>query len=75
MTVAVLDEPLLEFADRQRHIDPRFGIANYGPADRDNEDAPTAINVGLVGDARSVEGARSWLERCQAGLPAKADND
>ena len=33
MHAEVLDEPELEFGGGNRHIDPRFGIATYGPAD------------------------------------------
>src|SRR5690242_10978735 len=33
MHAEVLDEPELEFGGGARHIDPRFGIATYGPAD------------------------------------------
>ena len=74
MSVTVLGEPVLEFAGRQRHIDPRFGIASYGPADRGSEDSPRDINVGLVGDASSNASAQEWMHRCAAGVPAKAKN-
>jgi hypothetical protein len=33
MKIVILDEPQLEFAGGSRHIDPRSGITNYGPAD------------------------------------------
>jgi hypothetical protein len=69
-----LGEPLLEFAQRQRHIDPRLGIASYGPADRDSEDSPRDINVGLVGPPSALAAAREWMQRCADGVPAKADN-
>lgn len=36
MKLTVLDEPLLEFSGGARHIDPRHGIADYGPADATN---------------------------------------
>ena len=71
MKAIVLDEPELEFAGGNRHIDPRYGIVDYGPADAGGPRAPTEIRVGLVGDAESVEGIRAWLERCSAEIPGK----
>lgn len=71
MRALVLDEPELEFAGGNRHIDPRYGIVDYGPADAGSPWAPTEIRVGLVGDAESVEGIRGWLQRCSAELPGK----
>ncbi|WP_329473129.1 hypothetical protein OIE75_32960 [Streptomyces sp. NBC_01723] len=57
----ILDEPELEFGGAARHIDPRFGITNYGPADLGVADAPRAIRVGLVGPADQLDGLRQWL--------------
>lgn len=74
MTATVLDEPFLEFAGRQRHIDPRFGIRSYGAADRGSDDSPSDIHVGLVGETSAVEGARTWLETCAQGVESKAKN-
>ena len=75
MTTTILEEPLLEFAGRQRHIDPRFGIRSYGAADRASDDSPSDIHVGLVGETSAVDGARKWLERCAGGVPAKFPNE
>jgi hypothetical protein len=68
----ILAEPELEFGGAGRHIDPRFGIANYGPADLDVNtlDSPP-IRVGLVGPADQLDGLRRWLDRCRAPLPPK----
>src|SRR5579862_2643315 len=65
MRADVIDEPELEFGGRGRHIDPRFGIGNYGPADLGTPGAPQAIRVGLVGPADQLDGLRTWLERCR----------
>jgi hypothetical protein len=35
-----------------RHIDPRFGIADYGPADATIGFAPRRIRIGTVGGAK-----------------------
>src|SRR5258706_6232055 len=71
MRAEVIDEPELEFGGRGRHIDPRFGIGNYGPADLGSQDAPRAVRVGLIGPADQLDGLRTWLERCREPIPAK----
>jgi hypothetical protein len=65
MRISILDEPELEFAAAGRHVDPRFGIVDYGPADAGAATAPSEIRVGLVGTARDIEGVRNWFERCR----------
>jgi hypothetical protein len=71
MRAEVLDEPLLEFGGGAGHIDPRFGLTAYGPADLNAPDAPTALRVGMVGPADDLDGLRRWLERCREPIPAK----
>jgi hypothetical protein len=65
-------EPELEFGGDGRHIDIRFGIMDYGPADAGLERAPDQIVAGLIGTPSTIEGARLWLERCREEIPAKA---
>ncbi len=67
----VLAEPELEFGAGQRHIDPRFGLARFGPADIDTPSAPTAIPIGCVGPRESIESLRRWLDRCRTEIPGK----
>jgi hypothetical protein len=71
MRADAVDEPELEFGGRGRHIDPRFGIGNYGPADLGTQGAPQAIRVGLIGPADQLDGLRTWLERCREPIAAK----
>jgi len=71
MHAEVLDEPELEFGGGARHIDPRFGIATYGPADLLSPDAPRAVRLGLIGPADQLDGLSYWLERCREPIPAK----
>lgn len=71
MEAEVIGEPELEFGGGSRHIDPRFGIACYGPADLNASDAPRAIRIGLIGPADQLPGLRAWLERCRDPIPAK----
>jgi hypothetical protein len=73
MHAEVLDEPELEFGGGTRHIDPRFGIINHGPADLGAAEAPHAIRVGLIGPADQLSGVRAWFERCREPITAKDD--
>lgn len=72
MRADVFDEPQVEFAGGTRHVDPRFGVADYGPVDLGTPGAPRQIRVGIVGPAEGVEGARRWLERCRDPIASKA---
>jgi hypothetical protein len=67
--VTILPEPELEFAGG-RHIDPRWGLRNYGPADLDTASAPKQVRVGIVGIEHDVSGLRTWLERCSNAVDA-----
>lgn len=71
MRIEILDEPELEFGGGQRHVDPRFGIATYGPADLGLDNAPTNIRLGLVGPRDQLDGLRWWIERCRQPIAAK----
>ncbi|MFF7189817.1 hypothetical protein ACFZAR_32345 [Streptomyces sp. NPDC008222] len=71
MKAPVLHEPELEFRAGNRHIDPRYGISVYGPADADSPTGPRQIPVALVGPAHAVDGIRKWLLRCQNQIEAK----
>ncbi len=70
MKLAVRDEPPLEFAGGARHVDPRHGIADYGPADATST-GPRAIRAGIVGTQASIQGLRGWLDRCRQPIAAK----
>lgn len=73
MRAEILPEPELEFGGGARHIDPRFGIANYGPADLNPTEAGKTVRVGLVGAAGDCETLAAWLERCRSPIAAKDD--
>ncbi|HEY8114626.1 MAG TPA: hypothetical protein VII16_17520 [Actinomycetes bacterium] len=70
MKLTVLDEPPLEFSGGARHVDPRHGITDYGPADATNTAART-IRAGIVGTPASIQGLRRWLDRCRLPIEAK----
>lgn len=69
MKATVLEEPLLEFAGGGRHIDPRHGIADYGPADI-TEPTPRVVRAAIIGPKASIEGLQGWLDRCRRGVGA-----
>ena len=67
----VLPEPEVEFGGDGRHIDPRHGIATYGPLDVGQPTAPERIRIGLVGSQAAVQGIREWLARAREPLAPK----
>lgn len=71
MRAHILPEPELEFGGASRHIDPRFGISTFGPADLEASEHPQAMRLGLVGADKDVEALKVWLERCRDEIPAK----
>jgi hypothetical protein len=70
--VCHIGEPELEFGGGGRHLDIRFGLMDYGPFDLTHSEAPRRIRIGIVGSAATGDGVARWIERCRAGLPAKA---
>jgi hypothetical protein len=70
MKATHIPEPELEFG-AGRHVDVRFGIANYGPFDRDKRAANPTIRLGVVGTHQTIEGVLQWLDKCRTGIPGK----
>jgi hypothetical protein len=71
MRAEILAEPELEFGGACRHIDPRFGIANYGPADLNPVEGGRSIRVGLIGGAADLDALSAWVDRCRSPIAAK----
>lgn len=71
MKLALIPEPQLEFADGGRHLDPRFGVLQYGPLDAGATSEPRLISVGTIGTNETILGLRSWLERCRDPIDGK----
>lgn len=72
MKASFIDEPLLEFAGGGRHIDPRHGIWDYGPADI-RDPMPRVVKAAIVGTQESIDGVKAWLDRCSLGIRAMGD--
>ncbi len=70
MKIDFIPEPELEFGVG-RHIDIKFGLMNYGPADYASALAPKAIKLGMVGTTQTLEGLCTWFEHCRGEIPAK----
>jgi hypothetical protein len=65
----ILPEPELEFGRGDRHEDIRFGIMNFGLLYQDHR--KQQVRVGIVGTGESIQGARTWIERCASPIAAK----
>lgn len=65
-----LDEPSLQFAGGGRSVDPKTGIALYGPISADG--GASVIRVGIVGTGRTIDLALAFLEKCKAPIHATA---
>ena len=69
-----LTEPLLAFADEQLHVDPKAGIARYGPRSYGRGEHPASVRVGLIGTAETIATARAWLQTNAEGVLGDAQN-
>ena len=71
MKLSICQEPDLEFGTGGRHIDIRHGISEFGPLDKGDTRAPKELRVGLIGTQETINGVRTWLERCKEGIACK----
>jgi hypothetical protein len=72
MIARLLEEPEMQFG-RGAHVDPRFGLLDFGPADAAAEAAPATIPIGVVGTQETIEGVLRWLRRCRKPINPPAD--
>ncbi|MBX3022775.1 MAG: hypothetical protein KF799_13965 [Bdellovibrionales bacterium] len=71
-----LPEPELELGRGGRAVDPKSGIALYGPWDAQDEASLKHIRVGIIGTGDTISAATSWLQACKdAVAPAGAEVD
>lgn len=64
-------EPELVFANDGGAKDPRAGLLKYGPCPRAKGVEHEVINVGIVGDSRSISMMESLLRDMRTGVPSK----
>lgn len=67
----LLREPEVELGGGHRHIDPRFGILQFGPLDAGTGRMRREIRLGIIGTRETAEKLREWLDRCARGVDAK----
>lgn len=62
-------EPLLIFGDNGMHIDPKSGIARYGPRSfMPARKHPSTVRAGFIGTADTIEKSQHWLEANSLGV-------
>ncbi|MDG6912533.1 MAG: hypothetical protein JRN35_05565 [Nitrososphaerota archaeon] len=72
LTATRADESVLIFGNGGRHVDPKAGLALFGPSGHaKGGGTPKSISVGIVGPEDATEAARTWLE----SLNSPVDND
>lgn len=65
-------EPTLVFADDGEMRDPRAGLLKYGPCPRASGVEQEVVNVGIVGDSRSIAMMEELLRRMRTGISSRA---
>lgn len=74
LSASWLSEPLLEFGEDGLHVDPKEGIARYGPHTWRTPMHPNRIRVGIISTAELTETTRSWLRSCAQGIDGDDKN-
>lgn len=70
-----LQEPLLTFGDGGLHVNPRSGIARFGPASYlPPADHPDQVRVGIIGSAGTIAAAERWLNTIAQGVAGDENN-
>lgn len=66
----MLPEPLIAFGGQHTHVDPKTGLALYGPYSLEGQRTPwlKSLIVGLVGPASMISDAEQWLHHCRGIL-------
>lgn len=64
-----LGEPKLCFGGGGEHVDPKIGIARFGPKSfKPNKQHPSTVRVGFIGSADTIDAAHTWIEQTSAGV-------
>jgi len=58
ITCQYIPEPLLIFGEDGFHVDPKAGIARYGPRSLHSTRHPSKVRAGVIGTAETIELAR-----------------
>ncbi len=61
----LIEEPELLFGNEQKDVDPKHGLANFGPQTVSQPSRhPAQIKLGVVGSGDTIALAKAWIERC-----------
>jgi hypothetical protein len=65
-----IEEPLLIFGEGAMHVDPKKGLAQFGPCVLPDQrpKIPLSIGVGVIGTGFTIGLAEKWLEKCRTGV-------
>jgi len=70
-----LGEPPLEFANEREHVDPKLGIARFGPKSLDSPSRhPSRLRIGFIGTAETTQAAHDWMQRSAEGVLGDEDH-
>ena len=66
----MISEPVLAFGGGHKHVDPKTGLALYGPYSLEGQSRGSvrSINVGIVGPGALIGDAEAWLHACRGVL-------
>jgi hypothetical protein len=67
----LLGEPFLEFRYDQKVVDPKLGLAIFGPHDTDLRSHPKNISFGVIGTRVGIGLAESFFSRIQSYIVSK----
>ncbi|MGA2610380.1 MAG: hypothetical protein ABSH01_23295 [Terriglobia bacterium] len=69
ITSRYLEEAPLAFAGGRYHVDPKGGIARFGPKSfAPQRRHPTRIRAGFIGSAETIDKAAKWIEEAAKGV-------
>lgn len=71
-----IPEPLLIFGNGKTHIDPKIGLALYGPLKIGDagKTSPTSIKVGVIGTGETIGLANRFLDSLMQVIPGSNTN-
>lgn len=65
-----LDEPRLVVGGGVLHVDPKAGLALYGPVDVGTPGRRSSVRLGVIGTGPMIDATLAWIERCASPVPA-----
>lgn len=71
-----IPEPMIELGHGGKSVDPKAGIALFGPCGTAEGSSLKSIRVGMIGTGDTITAAVHWLNKCkQVVHPSKSDID